>query len=107
MTDMPIRLSDVSRIEKVSKGKLDLMNRQVDILDLVPWDTRSIVELNLSFNNLVDLKGIQQFKNAKYLDLSNNNVRIERAELTFVDQQHQRFENIGPARQIGIFGFDQ
>lgn len=59
MSNGPIRLSEISSIEKVSKGKLDLMNQEIDILDLINWDPRSIVELNLSFNNLIDLKGIQ------------------------------------------------
>ena len=74
MSNGPIRLSEITSIEKVAKGKLDLMNQGIDLLDLIQWDPRSIVELNLSFNNLLDLKGIQQFKNVKYLDLSNNNV---------------------------------
>jgi Leucine-rich repeat (LRR) protein len=67
------KLSDVARAP-VAGEKLNLQDKNIERVDLLPWNTGHIEHLNLQFNKIETLGSLGQFENVTAIDLSNNNV---------------------------------
>ena len=68
----PSKLSDFITKSSILQSKLDLNFKDIAYLDLIPLKFSNIVHLDLSFNRLQSLEGIEQFQNIVYLNISNN-----------------------------------
>ena len=58
------------------ENKISIVQKNVNLIDLLPKQFQQIETLYLSNNNLTSLEGIEQFSNLKILTLVNNDVKI-------------------------------
>jgi hypothetical protein len=68
----PSRLSDFIKKDFQASKKLELNFKEIEILDAVNIKLTNIIHLDLSFNKLETLDGIDQFPSLIYLNVSNN-----------------------------------
>lgn len=71
----PSKLSYHLKKELLTSNKIELTFKEIDILDYIPLKLSNITHLDLSFNNLTILDGIEQFTNLLYLNIANNQIR--------------------------------
>ena len=68
----PSKLSDFIKKDPSLQAKLELNFKDIEFLDILPFKLSSVTHLDLSFNKLQSLDGIEQFYNLLYLNISNN-----------------------------------
>jgi hypothetical protein len=71
----PSKLSEHLKKETISGTKLELNFREIAYLDCVNLKLVSITHLDLSFNLLTELNGIEQFPSLTYFNISNNHLK--------------------------------
>jgi Leucine-rich repeat (LRR) protein len=71
----PSKLSDYFKKEQSTSTRLELSFKEISVLDTLPFRPISIVHLDISFNNLASLEGIEQFPSLTFLNISNNHLR--------------------------------
>lgn len=71
----PSKLSDHFKKDQSSTTRLELSFKDISILDSLPFRASSLVHLDLSFNSLSSLEGIDQFPSLTFLNISNNLIK--------------------------------
>ena len=71
----PSKLSDYFKKDHLSQTRLELAFKEIYVLDPLGFKPSSIIHLDLSFNLLQSLDGIDQFPSLTYLNISNNLIK--------------------------------